>query len=312
MTTRATLTPAAPRRIGPLRSIGTQVHNLDPSRQSGSPGPVGFALQGGGSLTASQVGMLRALSEAGIHPDIVVGSSAGALNAVAYAADPTVTGVDRLEHLWLTMRRRHVAPLAISTIAAAVAGRRDGLFNHDAMRELLRRARIPAMLDRTRVPVHVVATDLATGAPAVLGDGDTVTALLATSAFPGLYPPVRLGSMQLIDGGVSADIPILQAEALGAATTFILPAASSDEVGWQPRGPLALAYHALGQILDTSANHNIEAAQGTVHLLPAPASRASNPLDFRYTKRLVDDGYRLASNWLAAQTVPNAAAVPRR
>lgn len=62
---------------------------------------VAFVLQGGASLAAVQVGMLRALTESGIRPDLVVGSSAGALNAVAFAQDPTSNGLDQLHQLWI-------------------------------------------------------------------------------------------------------------------------------------------------------------------------------------------------------------------
>lgn len=197
--------------------------------------------------------MLRALTEAGIEPDLIGGSSAGAWNAVAFATDPTVGGLDQLEGMWLRLRR---CP--------------------------------PTSSRRT----------CTRGAPWVLSDGDTVTALLASSAFPGLFPPVQLGRQQLVDGGVSADIPVQQAETLGASTTYVLPAAASDDWGGRPRGPLALAYHALGQILDAAVVRDTADATGTVHVLPAPRSWVSNPLDFSETARLIQDGYRLAATWL--------------
>ena len=78
-------------------------------------------------------------------------------------------------------------------------------------------------------------------------------ALLASCAFPGLYPPVRVGGRLLVDGGVSADVPVLQAEALGATVTYVLPAAVCDVAQSLPRGPLPLAYHALGQVLGAVA-----------------------------------------------------------
>src|SRR5262245_37189552 len=86
---------------------------------------VAFVLEGGGGLAAGQVGMLRALTEAGIAPDLVVGSSAGALNAVGYASDPTPTGLDRIEAMWASARRRTVVPLSPGRLLAAAAGRGD-------------------------------------------------------------------------------------------------------------------------------------------------------------------------------------------
>ena len=73
---------------------------------------VAFVLQGGGSLAAGQVGMLRALLEAGIRPDMVVGSSAGALNAVAFAQNPTEAGLDELQELWARIRRSDIFPFS--------------------------------------------------------------------------------------------------------------------------------------------------------------------------------------------------------
>jgi NTE family protein len=134
----------------------------------------------------------------------------------------------------------------------------------------------------------------------VLSAGDTASALLASSAFPGIYAPVARDGLRLVDGGVSADIPVLQAEALGATTCFVLPAAGSDDRKTALRGPLAMAYHALGQILESTARRDSLAAQGEVHLLPPAISAATNPLDFRETARLIRDGYDLAAGWLAS------------
>lgn len=264
-------------------------------------GELAFVLQGGGSLAAPQVGMLRALTDAGIVPDLVVGSSAGALNAVAFASDPSLAGLDRLQSLWTSLRRRQVAPLSLRTLAGAFTGRGDGLVSNTALRALFAGGLVPSRLSDTAVPAYVVATELVSGQPVVLSDGDTVAALLASSAFPGLYPPVTLDGRQLVDGGVSADIPVLQAEALGAMVTYILPAAGSDDTRVRPHGPLPLAYHALAQILDAAARRDTAAARGVVHVLPAPVSEVSNPVDFGDTARLIEEGYRLATNWLANQ-----------
>jgi NTE family protein len=260
---------------------------------------VAFVFQGGGSLSAPQVGMLRALTESGIAPRLVVGTSAGALNALAYATDPSPRGLDSLEDLWLRLRRRTVARLSIGTFARAMIGRADGLFDPEPLAELLRGGTlVTPVFEDAVVRAAVVATDLISGEAVVIDRGDTTSALLATSAFPGIFPPVELGGTRLIDGGVAADIPVLQAEELGADECYVLPAAGADGVDAPLRGPLAMAYHALGQILDASARRDTLAASGSVHVLPAAVSAATNPLDFRDTRRLIDDGYRLTRSWL--------------
>ena len=101
--------------------------------RAGPPGSVAFVFQGGGSLAASQVGMLRALAAVGLTPDLVIGSSAGALNAVAFASDPSPAGLDGLEVVWRSLRRRQVAPLSARTLLA-VAGRGEGLVSSAAFR----------------------------------------------------------------------------------------------------------------------------------------------------------------------------------
>jgi NTE family protein len=261
---------------------------------------VAFVFQGGGSLAAPQVGMVRALAAAGLRPDLVIGSSAGALNAVAFASHPTQAGLDALDAVWRSLARRQVAPFSARALLAAAAGRGGGLVSQSGLRGLIAGLPVPPTLDGTSIPAHVVATELASGAPLVISDGETVPALLASCAFPGLYAPVELGGRRLVDGGVSADVPVLQAEALGSSVTYVLPAAAYA-TPLLPSGPLPLASRALGQVLGAIARRDVAAARGPVHVLPAPDSGARSPVDFRDTARLIDEGYRLAAGWLAGQ-----------
>ncbi|HEY1823349.1 MAG TPA: patatin-like phospholipase family protein [Trebonia sp.] len=261
---------------------------------------VAFVFQGGGSLAAPQVGMMRALADAGLRPDLVIGSSAGALNAVAFASDPTQAGLDVLDAVWRSLARRQVAPFSARALLAIAARRGGGLVSQSALRGLLAGLPVPRTLDGTSIPAHVVVTELATGTPLVISDGETVPALLASCAFPGLYAPVELGGRWLVDGGVSADVPVLQAEDLGSSVTYVLPAAAYA-MPLRPSGPLPLASRALSQVLGAVARHDLAVARGAVHVLPAPDSRASSPVDFHDTARLIDEGYRLAAGWLAGQ-----------
>lgn len=267
----------------------------------GTAGAVAFVLQGGGSLCASQVGALRALTRAGIRPDLVVGSSVGALNAAVFAADPSVEGIDRLESLWLRLKRRHIAPISPRTLIRAAVGRGEAAVSSAALRRLLRSGVGVGRLEETVVPVHAVATDFETGAAVVLSRGDAVSALLASAAFPGLYAPVRVGERRLIDGGVSADMPVLQAEALGATTLYLLPAAVTRQTARQERAALHAAYRAVGQILVERERRDVAAVRGSVHRLPAAVTPVGNIIDFRDTARLVRAGHRLTEDWLVRQ-----------
>jgi NTE family protein len=197
--------------------------------------------------------------------------------------------------------------MSLRTLLAAVTGRGDGLFPDTGLRRQLK-AFLPVHdLSETTIPVHVVTTDLESGSAVVLSTGHAVTALLASSAFPGLFPPVSFGGRHLIDGGVAADVPVLQAEALGASVIYILPAAADVPTQTSGRGPFPLAYNALGQILDGIARRDIAAARARVLVLPTITSRASTPVDFRDTAQQIAAGYQRTTTWLREQTLIAAA-----
>ena len=262
---------------------------------------VAFVFQGGGSLSAPQVGMLGALREAGIAPDFVIGTSAGALNAVAFASDPSATGLRRLENLWLTLRRRHVAGISARMLVRAVLGRTDGLFDAAPLGQLLRTDLVASALDRTRIPAHVVATELHTGATGrpLLGR-HRVGICSPPRRSPVSTPRCRATGCGWSTAASRPTSPCCKPKrsARRSASCSRLP--DPDDRQAPLRGPLAMAYHALGQILESTARRDSLAARGQVHLLPPAISAATNPLDFRETARLIHDGYELAAGWLAS------------
>jgi NTE family protein len=147
-------------------------------------------LSGGAARGAVQAGMLRALTDAGITPQLLVGTSAGALNAVAFASDPTPQGVERLTLAWHRARRADVFPVALHRIALGAIGRRDHVMSSRGLQKLISRVVEIDRFEDAAVPVHVVATDLQTGEPVVISRGNVMPALLASTAIPGLFPPI--------------------------------------------------------------------------------------------------------------------------
>jgi NTE family protein len=262
---------------------------------------VAFVLQGGGSLSAGQVGMLRALLESGIRPDLLVGSSAGALNAVAFAQDPTDAGLDELQRLWAGIRRSDIFPFRPQHLLRGLTGRRNGLVSPDRLRAVLAKHIGLGRLEDAVVPVRVVTTDAATGRPAVFSSGPVLPALLASSALPGIFPPVELDGRLLIDGGVAADIPVLQAEESGATTSYVLPMAASGPIK-PARGAVSNAVHATRHLLSRITADDVAMARGQVQVLPAPLTMTANPMDFSRTSQLIEDGYRSTTAWLSAHT----------
>jgi NTE family protein len=267
---------------------------------------VAFVLAGGGSLAASQVGMLRALTEAGITADLVVGSSAGAINAYCYAEHPTGSGLERLSGLWCGLRRRDVFPLRPDHILGGLIGRRDGIVSPDRLRDYLRRQVGSADLADASMPTHLVATDLAAGEPVVFSSGSAVEALMASTAMPGVFPPVRIADRQYIDGGVTADTPIRQAEDAGATVTYVLPSVGPEKPATL-HGAVPVLMHAVGHVFGHAVATDVAGARGEVHVLPAPAQGRANPFDFRATARLIDEGYAAAKAALTHIATPEHA-----
>jgi NTE family protein len=290
---RALVRPAAHRHPPGKATVARSTHRRP---------TVAFVFQGGGSLTAAQVGMLRALLEAGITPDFVIGSSAGAMNAVTFAQDPTVEGLARLEQLWSGLRRGAVFPINARDIVAGLAGRRDGLVSPRRLRALLTTSLQVAALEDTAIPAHVVATSVLTGEPVVLSTGPTIDALLASTAIPGIFPPVRVDGDLLMDGAICADIPILQAEALGATVSYVLPAVGPVRRPGATRGALNLLMHALNHVFERTTTMSLTAARNRIHVLPNTMRHKVSPFDFRRTGLLINDGYVAARAALLSPT----------
>ena len=126
-----------------------------------------YVFAGGGSLGAVEVGMLRALTEHGLLPDLVVGCSAGAINAAYYAGDPSAEGVARLDGLWRGLTRSQVMPMRLRDVLRIIL-RRDHVVDPTALRRLLQRHLPYQRLEQAPIPVHVVATDMVLGSEVLL------------------------------------------------------------------------------------------------------------------------------------------------
>lgn len=273
---------------------------LGSSEDPGSGDRTAFVLSGGGSLGAVQVGMLHALLEAGIRPDLVVGSSVGAINGAYLAGHASLEGVEQLATLWESIRRRDVFPLGLRGVLSGALGRRAHFVDPLGLRTLILRAELGfGRLEEAPVPFYPVATDLATGDAVVLHEGDLVEALLASAAIPGVFPPVEIRGRTLVDGGVVADSPLAEAAALGATTIYLLPTASAGDA-ILPDGAIDVAARALF----LAANRTAEATVATlatrleVRVVPPPAASSHSIFEFGRTTELIDGGYLRALAWL--------------
>ena len=166
---------------------------------------VGLALGSGSARGWAHIGVIRALVKAGVVPDIVCGTSIGALVGAAYAAGE----LDRLEHWVLGLGLREVAGFFdVSLSGGVIKGAR--------LMDFFRRNFADLPIDELRVPFATVATALHSGAEVWLRDGSTIDAVRASIALPGLFTPVRREESLLVDGGLVNPVPVSLARAMGA------------------------------------------------------------------------------------------------
>lgn len=264
------------------------------------PRPVGFVLGGGGSLGAAQVGMLRALAERGIVADLVVGTSVGALNGAVVALDPH-DAVARLTPVWAMMTRRHVFPGGPLGQARTLRRGRTHLFPNTGLRAVID-SHLPrdATFADLAVPFGAVTMDVTTAAAHVLRDGPLAPALLASAAIPGIYPSVTIDGRQLYDGGVVANVPLIQALAMGARSLVVLDAAFPGRL---PGPPSTLAEALLFTAIVTmrvqaGLEAPIAARDVPVVYLPGPEYVRVSPFDFDHTDELINGAQHAVAAFL--------------
>jgi NTE family protein len=244
--------------------------------------------------------MLEVLLSCGLQPDLLVGTSVGALNAAFLAQAPDVDGALALQAIWRSASRDVIFPVRPRTLLLGAAGRRDHLVGPSGLRRWVERHLTYRRFEEAVVPLHVVATDLETGDPVMLSEGPLLPALLASTALPGIFPPVAFDGRTLIDGGVSADVPVLQAEERGATEIWVLPTSGPERQAMLPRGALEVLLRAIGIALGHVTLENLARlhADTVVHLLPAPAVEDASILDFRHADQLIAAGRSLTVDYL--------------
>lgn len=259
-----------------------------------------FVFAGGGSLGAAQVGMLRALVRHGLHPDLVVGASVGAINAAYFAGAPTVEGVESLEGVWRKVSRRRIFPLSATRSLLGLAGVSDGFVDPSRLQRLLGNYIPYSSLEDAAIPCIVVATDLLTGQQANLDRGPVVPAILASAAIPGVFPPVEIGGRLLVDGGVAANTPISAAIRQGAERIVVLPTGFTCDARTRPIGALAVAIQSLNHMIGRQLVRDFDrfSADAQLHLVPPICPLPVSTYDFSRTRELIERASLETVRWL--------------
>ena len=195
-----------------------------------------FVLGGGGVLGATQVGMLRALADVEVRPDLVVGTSVGALNGALLAADPSPDSLGRLTELWSSLSASDVFSGGLLRRARTLAQYGTHLHSSAPLRRLLAES-LPETFEDLEVPFQCVAAEIESAVARWFESGPLVDAVLASCAVPGLLPPVRIGDTHFLDGGLVHSIPVGRAIALGARTVYVLHVGRVERPLSPPRRP---------------------------------------------------------------------------
>ena len=273
-----------------------------------APAPrVAFVLGGGGLLGASEVGMLRALLEAGVVPDVVCGTSVGAINGALVASDPRLRAVERLTDLWQRLAGTDVLGGSLLARTATLVRTRTHLHPPEALRTLLAAELGDQRIEDLAVPFECVAASIERATEHWFTTGPLVEAVLASSAVPGLLAPVRIGDEHFLDGGLVASIPVDRAVSLGAQTIYVLQVGRIEAPLHPPRQPWEVALVAF----EIARRHRFTTTMAslpgdvTVHVLPTggPPVPYTEPRrlragDLSAVPRRIDDAYAASRAYL--------------
>lgn len=230
-----------------------------------------FVFGGGGRWGAVEVGMLLALTESGVRPDLIVGSSIGALNGAATAADPTHAGARRLQRAWSELQDSDLFDSSLVGRLRTVGRQRIALHRTSELRHVVEGFLDVARFDDLAVPFQCVAASIERAAEHWFDRGPLVDAILASAAVPGLFPPVRIGDESYYDGGLVNSVPVDRAVELGASRVFVLQVGRLEqplEPPHRPHEPALVAFeiarrHRFTRVIE-SLPEEVE-----LHLLPS-------------------------------------------
>ena len=264
-----------------------------------------FVLGGGGVLGAAEVGMLRALFERDVTPDLVLGTSVGALNGAMVARDPTAAVIDRMSELWTSAARNGdvYGDRRLRTVRRAMSTGTH-IYSPKPMTERLREEFGDLTFEDLPVRFQVCAASIERAAEHWFDSGPVVDAIVASAAVPGLLPPAKVGDEHFLDGGIVNSIPVGRAVQLGAKRIFVLQVGRIDRPLKAPRKPWEVARVSF----EIARRHRFHREMGELpdgveaHVLPAAGSdRDDNPLvyrDFAGVQRRIDATYEASLEYL--------------
>jgi NTE family protein len=282
-----------------------------PASSAGAP-RTAFVLSGGGNQGVAQVGMLRALIERGIVPDVVIGTSAGALNGACLCYAPNLTGIARMANVWMGLTAAGVFPGGKITRAWNVVRRGTHLFSNEGLERLIDEATPARSFADLRVPLRVIAADLDTGEEVVLARGPLKPALLASACLPGVFPVIEHDGRRLVDGGVVNSVPLWHAISGPIDRVYVLNVSGTitDRAQRSPLDVVMTSFqHARNQRYELERRH----LPPGVELIELPRPRDTRDIfDFSGGEALIEEAYSLGLAALDAHERGERVAARRR
>lgn len=233
--------------------------------------------------------MARALLEAGVVPDLVCGSSIGAINGAAIAADPSPYGAQQLLATWEQLAAKAVLGGSLVSRFAEIVRSGTALHANAQLRQQLRDWLPVHTFEELVVPFECVAASIEGAREQWFCSGDLIDAVLASCALPGVFPPVHISGEHFVDGGLVNSIPLERAVQHGADTVWVLHVGRVEEALTVPRFPWEVGFVAF----EIARRHRFTTDLGrisegvTVHVLPTglPHRQASTWSNLRYWDR---------------------------
>ncbi len=249
---------------------------MPPAAEAGrKPVRIGLALGGGAARGFAHVGVIAVLEEAGLKPQLVVGTSAGSLVAALYASGKTSA---QLQQTALNMEE-----VAITDWMLPIFGR--GMFRGDALARYVNDLVANRLMENMAIPLGIVATDLNSGQAVLFQRGDTGTAVRASSAVPAVFVPVKISGREYVDGGLVSPVPVRFARQMGADVVVAVDISSPPEAN--PAGDTLQILLQTFAIMGKSINQ-YELKDADVVVRPSLAGLKS--ADFSARQRAIDSG----------------------
>lgn len=268
-----------------------------------------FVLGGGGLRGAAEVGMAKALAETDIRPDMIFGTSIGAVNGAVLASMPLKEAVRDLEYGWHGLASTGILGESMGGRVANMIRHRTHLHSNEGLRQMLLEWLPQRRFSDLQIPFECSSACIETSSEWWFDSGSLVDAVLASCAVPSLLPPVEIGGRHYVDGGVVNSIPLSRAIERGATTIFVLHVGNIDTPLRVPKQPWDIAFVSFEIARRHRFHRDLATLPSgvTVHVLPTggnPNAKYNDLAKLRYHRRNsissnIETAYAASSRFLA-------------